>query len=166
MRPVHAFLAVAPLTLLIVAGGCSTIRQNQGYLVDAPLLASVQPGVDNKASVEKTLGRPSFAAEFDDREWYYVSRNTRQIAFLQPHAVSQSITKITFDAAGNVAKVETRGLEQVANVHPSHDTTPTLGRTQGLLEDIFGGVGALGSGTVQNDSAGGTRTGRDGPQAH
>ena len=150
--------------LLVAVGGCSTIRQNQGYLVDAPLLASVQPGVDNKNSVEKTLGRPSFASEFDANEWYYFSRNTRQIAFLEPKAVSQSITKISFDGKGNVAKVETRGLEQVVNVHPVRDKTPTLGRNQGLLEDIFGGVGALGSGTVPTDSAGGTQTGRDGPR--
>ncbi len=160
MRPLPALAAAA----LLAATGCSTIRQNQGYIVDAPLLASVQPGVDNKNSVEKTLGRPTFAAEFDANEWYYISRNTRQIAFLQPRTTSQAITKISFDAKGNVAKVETRGLEQVANVHPVADKTPTLGRSQSLLEDIFGGVGALGSGSVVNDSAGGTRTGRDGPK--
>ena len=154
---------LAAVTLVALAG-CSTIRQNQGYLVDAPLLASVQPGVDNKNSVEKTLGRPSFASEFDANEWYYFSRNTRQIAFLEPKAVSQSITKISFDAKGNVAKVETRGLEQVADVHPVRDKTATLGKKQGILEDIFGGVGALGAGTVQDTSAGGTRSGRDGPR--
>lgn len=152
------------VVLAVAAGGCSTIRQNQGYIVDAPLLSSVQPGVDNKASVEKTIGRPTFAGEFNANEWYYISRNTRQIAFLQPKAVSQSITKISFDAKGNVAKIETRGLEQVANIHPNGDKTPTLGRNQGLLEDIFGGVGALGTGTQTTDSAGGTRTGRDGPK--
>ncbi len=150
--------------VLVAVAGCSTIRQNQGYLVDAPLLASVQPGVDNKNSVEKTLGRPTFGSEFDANEWYYVSRNTRQIAFLEPKTVSQSITKISFDAKGNVAKVETRGMEQIASIHPVRDKTPTLGRKQSVLEDIFGGVGALGSGTVVNDSAGGTRTGRDGPR--
>ncbi len=160
MRPFHLFA----VTALLVAGGCSTIRQNQGYIIDGPLLAAIQPGVDNKNSVEKTLGRPTFAGQFNGNDWYYVSRNTRQIAFLQPKAISQSITKISFDAKGNVAKVETRGLEQVANIHPVRDKTPTLGRNSGLLEDIFGGVGALGSGTQTNDSAGGTRTGRDGPK--
>lgn len=160
MRPFPLFA----ITALLVASGCSTIRQNQGYIIDGPLLASVQPGVDNKNSVEKTLGRPTFAGEFNNNDWYYVSRNTRQIAFLQPKAISQSITKISFDAKGNVTKIDTRGLEQVASIHPVRDKTPTLGRNTGLLEDIFGGVGALGSGTQTNDSAGGTRTGRDGPK--
>ncbi len=155
---------ILALMVLAAAAGCSTIRSNQGYIVDAPLLAAVQPGVDNKTSVEKTLGRPTFGSEFDSGEWYYISRNTRQIAFLEPKTISQQITKISFDAKGNVAKVETRGLEQVANIHPARDKTPTLGRSQGLLDDIFGGVGALGAGTVQDDSAGGTRSGRDGPR--
>ena len=91
--PVPAMLLPA---LLLAVAGCSTIKQNQGYIIDGPLLASVQPGVDNKDSVQKTLGRPTFAAEFDANEWYYISRNTRQIAFLQPKAQSQSITKISF----------------------------------------------------------------------
>ncbi len=55
-------------------------------------------------------------------------------------------------------------MEQIANIHPVKDKTPTLGRNQGLLEDIFGGVGALGSGTQTPNSAGGTNTGRDGPR--
>lgn len=156
--------AIAAVLLLTAAAGCSTIKQNQGYIIDEALLASVQPGVDNKDSVQKTLGRPTFAAEFTANEWYYVSRNTRQIAFLQPKAIQQSIVKVSFDAKGNVAKVERRGLEQVANIHPVGDKTPTLGRNTGIFEDIFGGVGAFGSANTQTDSAGGTKTGRDGPK--
>ncbi len=150
--------------VLLTAASCSTIKQNQGYIVDETLVATVQPGVDNKNSVQKTLGRPTFTAEFDVGEWYYITRNTRQIAFLYPKPQSQSIIKISFDAKGNVAKVERRGLEQVANIHPLGDKTPTLGRNTGLFEDIFGGVGAFGSANTPGDSAGGTRTGRDGPK--
>ena len=157
-------LPVAVLLGFAFLAGCSTIKQNQGYIVDEALLTSVQPGVDNKDSVQKTLGRPTFASEFTANEWYYVSRNTRQIAFLQPKAQTQSIVKISFDARGNVAKVERRGLEQVADVRPSRGKTPTLGRETGIFEDIFGGVGALGSANVQNDSAGGSKSGRDGPK--
>ena len=35
MRPFPLFA----ITALLVAGGCSTIRQNQGYIIDGPLLA-------------------------------------------------------------------------------------------------------------------------------
>lgn len=157
-----------PVALLLGVGllgtACSTIKQNQGYIVDEALLTSVQPGVDNKDSVQKTLGRPTFAAEFDAKEWYYISRNTRQIAFLEPKATKQSIVKVSFDDKGNVAKVERRGLEQVASIHPVRDKTPTLGRDTGLFEDIFGGVGAFGASGTAPESAGGSNSGRDGPK--
>ena len=79
-------LVLAGLVMVAAAtGGCTRVKQNQGYLVDETLLTSIQPGVDNRDSVAKTLGRPSFAGEFDgDRSWYYVSRDTRQLAFGRP----------------------------------------------------------------------------------
>lgn len=157
------------VTISIMAGalllaGCTQIKQTQGYVVDEALLASVQPNVDNKDSVQKTLGRPTFQSEFNANEWYYVSRNTDQLAFFQPKAKTQSIVKVTFDPKGNVAKVERRGLEQVVAVSPSGDKTPTLGRDVSLFEDLFGGVGRFGTTGTGSDSAGGTGSGRDGPR--
>ena len=70
---------------LTPTAGCSRMRDHKGYVVDQTLIDTVQPGVDNRDSVAKTLGRPSFAGEFDgDRSWYYVSRDTRQLAFTRP----------------------------------------------------------------------------------
>jgi outer membrane protein assembly factor BamE (lipoprotein component of BamABCDE complex) len=44
-----------------------------GYMIDEVLVQSVQPGVDNRQSVERTLGRPSFTSQFGQPVWYYVS---------------------------------------------------------------------------------------------
>src|SRR3546814_7886404 len=63
--------------LLLGASGCSRSRTHQGYQVDKLLVDSIQPGIDNRASVEGTLGRPSFVAQFGDQDWYYVSRDMR-----------------------------------------------------------------------------------------
>ncbi len=139
------------LTLSLIAAtaltaGCTRIRNNMGYIVDPVLVAAIQPGVDNKASVQQTLGRPSLDAQFDDREWYYVSRNTRQTAFLAPRPIEQKIVMVSFDAKGNVTKVQERGLDKIASIDPVGDKTPTLGRKGGLLRDLFGNIGAVGAG--------------------
>lgn len=141
------FLATATIIMIAAAaiGGCTRMRSDQGYMVDQQLISSIQPGVDNKDSVMKTLGRPSFMAGFDEREWYYVARQTRQLAFLQPKPISQTILIVGFDAQGNVAKVERRGLEKVAHIDPSGDKTPTLGRETGIIEDLFGNIGRFGN---------------------
>jgi outer membrane protein assembly factor BamE (lipoprotein component of BamABCDE complex) len=155
-------LLAALLVAALAVGGCSRIRQNQGYLVDETLLTSIQPGVDNRDSVAKTLGRPTFSAQFDAKEWYYISRITGQYAFAQPKVLEQSILVVSFDAAGNVEKVERRGMEQVARISPESDKTPTLGRNSSLLEELFGNIGQVGAGAPPPGQ--GTNTGRDGPR--
>lgn len=140
-------LAVASVLIAVaMLPACTRTSNTMGYIVDEALVAEVKPGVDNRESVQKALGRPSIAGGWDDKTWYYVSRNTKQIAFLMPKPTEQSIIAVSFDARGNVTSVNRRGLEQVANVDPVNDKTPTLGRETGVLEDLFGNIGRFGSG--------------------
>src|SRR5450759_2264636 len=65
--------AAGATALLLAAGGCSTIRDHRGYLVDPALTESVLPGVDNRLSVEKSLGQPTLKSQFGQQSWYYIS---------------------------------------------------------------------------------------------
>lgn len=133
------------LAAVVLASGCASIRDHRGYLADPTLLASIQPGVDNRGSVERTLGRPSFTSQFGEQAWYYVAVDTAQAPFSSPKTRDQTVLKITFDPAGNVATVERTGAEQVVSLSPESDKTPTLGRDRGFLEDLFGNIGAVGA---------------------
>ncbi|HEV2748104.1 MAG TPA: outer membrane protein assembly factor BamE [Allosphingosinicella sp.] len=150
-RPSAALATAAGLALL--ASACSPVRGRQGYLVDETLIASVQPGIDTRDSVQGTLGRPSFVGQFDQRDWYYVSRNTRQLAFNHPRPTEQTVLHIRFDDAGNVVSVQRSGMERVASISPMRDKTPTLGRDRSFFEELFGSIGqvsAPGTGTADN----------------
>jgi outer membrane protein assembly factor BamE (lipoprotein component of BamABCDE complex) len=127
-------------------GGCTRITNHQGHILDDTLVAAIQPGVDNRESVLGTIGRPSFTGQFDgvDRDWYYVSRFTRQLAFQTPRPTRQTVLRVRFDASGNVERVDRTGLELAANVRPSREETPTLGSERSLLEELFGNIGAVG----------------------
>lgn len=139
-------LAVGLSALVLGASGCTRIRTHQGYQVDKLLVDSVQPGIDNRASVEGTLGRPSFVSQFGEPDWYYISRDMRALAFSNPKPVDQTILRVRFDPAGNVVAVDRMGLEQVAKISPMGDKTPTLGRNRSLFNEIFGNIGAVGAG--------------------
>lgn len=132
--------------LLATAGGCTKIRNHQGFIIDPVLLATVQPGIDNKDSVAKVLGRPSFDGTFSDNDWYYVSRDTRQFGFGNPKPTGQTLIHVSFDAAGNVTAVTKEGMEKVASISPSGDKTPTLGRERGFFAELFGNIGRVGGG--------------------
>ncbi len=141
MRSAMIVLAAGGLTL----SGCTKVRGHQGYIVDSVLMSAVQPGVDNRQSVEASLGRPTFTGQFDKNTWYYVSRDTKQLAFNSPSPRDQLVMRVQFDAAGNVTAVERTGLELVANISPTGDKTPTLGRERSFFEELFGNIGAVGA---------------------
>jgi len=139
-----AWMAGAVLGVAVLAGGCSSIKHHRGYIVEEVLLDAIQPGVDNRTSVERTLGRPTFESQFGSKDWYYLSQDTTTAAFKRPRTADQTVLRVQFDAAGNVIAVDRKGMEQVARIDPEGDSTPTLGRDRSFLEDLFGNVGSVG----------------------
>ena len=146
VRHARSIALVAALAGAFAVSGCTKMRIHQGYIADETLITAIQPGVDNKESVTTTLGRPSFTGQFNENDWYYVSRTSQNFAYNQPRVKEQTVLRVRFDAAGNVTAVDRRGVEQVASIEPSGDKTPTLGRERSLLEELFGNIGAVGSG--------------------
>ena len=110
----------------IAATGCSAIREPRGYIVDATLVQSVQPGIDNEQSVAGTLGRPTFESQYGQKTWYYVSSTTGRKPFVRPRIREHSVLAVKFDEAGNVVSADRTGMDQVA-----------------FLEDLFGNIGAV-----------------------
>nr|WP_088307070.1 outer membrane protein assembly factor BamE [Novosphingobium sp. B 225] len=139
-------VAVLGAAVVLALGGCASIKDHRGYIVDQALLDSVQPGIDNRDSVERTLGRPTFISEFGRKDWFYISQNTKQAAFTRPRANEQLILRVRFDDQGNVAGIDRAGLEKVARLDPDGNKTPTLGRERTFIEDLFGNIGTVGTG--------------------
>ena len=148
-------IAAVVATALLVSGCVNSIRAHRGYLTDEVLLQSVQAGIDNRTSVERTLGQPSFVNQFGPPVWYYISSTTRQAPFTTPRIAEHSVMAVRFDQAGNVIAVERSGLEQVAYFDPDGDETPTLGRNRTFLEDLFGNIGQVGTGVGSAQTGGG-----------
>lgn len=142
--------AIAVASLLATA--CASNRAHKGAVIDPQLASSIQPGVDNKASVQKLLGTPTLTGQFAPNEWYYVSRDTNELAFQNPHVTNQMVMLVRFDAAGNVASIQRTGKDLVLGVNPSHRFTPTLGRRKSFFDEIFGGIGSVSSGGVPGSS--------------
>jgi outer membrane protein assembly factor BamE (lipoprotein component of BamABCDE complex) len=143
----HRRLLRGVVLAAVLAGlaGCASIRDHRGYLADTALVESVQPGVDNKTSVERSLGRPTFVSEYGQPAWYYVSVDTKQAPFGRPKAYNQMVLRVAFDPAGNVVAVDRRGVEKVVSLSPDGDKTATAGRDRSFIEDLFGNIGSVGA---------------------
>ena len=141
-------LAVSKTAILAVAvllAGCAQIRQHRGVVLDSQLASAIQPGIDNKDSVEKALGRPSFVGQFTPNDWYYVSRDENQIAFRNGRVTKETVLHVRFDPKGNVASLQRTGKELVMNIDPTGRKTPTLGRQRSFFEELFGNIGSVGA---------------------
>jgi outer membrane protein assembly factor BamE (lipoprotein component of BamABCDE complex) len=136
-------VAVLGCALLALAG-CSSIRESRGFVNDPLLVRSIQPGIDNRRSVEGTLGRPTLESQYGEPTWYYISSITGRRPFVRPRIQEHQVLAVRFDETGNVASVETQGIEEVVYLQPDADKTPTLGRERGFLEDLFGNIGQVG----------------------
>lgn len=144
-------MKLAPMKATIIAlaavslAGCASVPAHKGAVLDMQLATAIQPGVDNKASVEKTLGHPTFTGMFMPDDWYYVSQDTRQVAFRNPRTARETVLHVRFDAAGNVQSVQHTGKELALNVDPTSRRTPTLGRERSFFDELFGGIGSVNS---------------------
>jgi outer membrane protein assembly factor BamE (lipoprotein component of BamABCDE complex) len=156
----HSKKSIASIAILagimLSSSGCTQLRGHQGFVGDQVLLKAVQAGVDNKASVEGSLGRPTFVGQFGSNDWYYYARDTKQLAFASPKPVSQFVLHVQFDAAGNVSKVAQLGMENVAKINPNGDSTPTLGRNTSFFEELFGNIGTVGAPGAGGGGGGGS----------
>jgi len=124
MVSVRAFKIGLVAAVGLGLSACSSIRESRGYITDPVLTASVQPGIDNKLSVEGMLGRPSFVSLYGEPVWYYVSSRTYQKPFVRPRIREQSVMAIRFDGSGNVSTVDFSGMESAVYLRPDGDKTP------------------------------------------
>ena len=137
----------------MLATGCATNRAHKGAVIDPQLVSSIQPGVDNKDSVQKLLGTPTLTGQFTPNDWYYVSRDTNQLAFRNPRATREMVMLVRFDQSGNVASIQRTGKELALNVDPTGRHTPTLGRKKTFFDELFGNIGSVGAGGLPGGSS-------------
>jgi len=139
--------AIKSVTMVVGAAvltGCAlSTREHRGYVMDEQLTTAVQVGTDNKASVERSLGKPSLTGTFNENDWYYISRDTRSYAFRNPRVMDQTVLHVRFDQAGNVVAVNQTDEKLIAAVKPSGDRTATLGREKSFFEELFGNIGTI-----------------------
>ena len=125
----------------LALAACGDGRAVRGYVFDPQLADAIQPGVDNRVSVESTLGTPTIKATFDDSTWYYVSTQVRIRPVFWPDPKEHRVLVVGFNDRGVVSSVNNLGLEDMREVESVGDKTATKGRRLSFFEQIFGSIG-------------------------
>lgn len=133
--------SVALAALMTALAGCHTPIQQLGNLPKPDALAKIKPGETNKATVTTLLGSPSSIAAFDGDTWYYISQQTRQVAFFSPDLLDQEVVIIHFNKDGIVTAIDHKNLDDRQLVTPNPNATPAPGREFTFLEQLIGNFG-------------------------
>lgn len=140
----HFVLAGASAVTL---ANCSPTVEQRGNLPKPEKISEIHPGSTTKDEVAKLLGTPSSASVFNnDKSWYYISRQTSQIAFFQPNVLDQQVYIVRFDDQGVVTGVDHKELQDGKEITPVARATPAPGRELSFLEQLIGNLGKFNSG--------------------
>ena len=148
--PVSVAIALAAAGL----GGCIATVDQRGNLPEPDKFAQIRPGATTREEVTKILGTPSSTGVFDDKNWYYISRRTKQVAFFDPDVLDQQVYIVNFDAAGVVRGIDHKDLKDGRDIEPAPGATPAPGRELTFLEQVLGNIGRFnkgGSGSAEPD---------------
>lgn len=144
--------------VLVAAGlaGCATDVNLRGNLPEKDDLAQIHPGTTTREQVAKLLGTPSSTGIFDQNSWYYISRKTKQISFLDPEVLDQEVYVINFNGNGVVSSVDHKNLKDGRDIAMAPGATPAPGRELTFLEQVLGNIGRFNKGGGSAEDTGNT----------
>jgi len=139
MSKKRKYYASALLGLFLSA--CSPVIDQRGNRPDEDNVASINPGIDNKQRVYELIGSPSTLSSFDDRTWYYISKKTETLAFLEPEVTEQQILAIRFDDHEIVQDMKIYDESDGTQIAYVDRETPTEGNEYTILQQLLGNIG-------------------------
>ena len=137
-----SLIALAAVSLSACGGG----QANRGYIFDDELAAAITPGIDNRQSVEATLGTATIQSTFDENTWYYVSTRVRVRPVFWPDAQKHRVMAINFNEKGVVAGITEYDMSHMKQITPVAGKTETKGRKLNLFQQLFMNIGRFSQG--------------------
>ncbi len=141
----HAAKSMARLAcglgLAVWLAGCTGTVSQRGNLLDPDRLQEIEPGRHDRQQVAEILGSPSTIGTFSDKKWYYISRRTSRLAFLEPKILEQRVIVVTFDDSGVVENVRELTVEGRREIELVGRTTPTAGQGITVVQQLLGNIG-------------------------
>lgn len=128
---------------VLIVVGCSATFSNHGYAPTDKELENIVVGVDTRASVETTLGRPASTGVLKEGGWYYVSSRVRHFAYKQDEVMDRQLVAISFNKHGTVTNVERFTLKDGRVVALTRRVTKTGIKGVSFIRQMLGNIGKV-----------------------
>ncbi|MGI9385432.1 MAG: outer membrane protein assembly factor BamE [Methyloligellaceae bacterium] len=124
----------------LALAGCSAQVDRHGHVFSDVDLQQVQPGM-SKDQVKLALGTPDTTAAIGGDIYYYISSTRRTRPMQRAKVIDRKIVAVYFDQGQNVKQIANYGLKDGRIFDFVKGTTPSQGREQSLVSQLFGNLG-------------------------
>jgi outer membrane protein assembly factor BamE (lipoprotein component of BamABCDE complex) len=115
-----------------------------GYMVSEEAIQQVPVG-SSQDQVLIALGSPSTTGNYGGEVFYYISQTRRRpVAFMNSHVVDEHVLAVYFDKNKKVARLADYGMKDGKVFDFISRTTPTGGRDENFIQQVFSGVVGFG----------------------
>ena len=128
---------------LITAVSCTTIYRNHGYTPSNELLSKLVIGIDTRASIEATLGRPTTEGLPEGNSIYFVSSRWSHYGLKTPEPMYRQIVAIKFDSSDILRNVSRYELSDGKVVVLSRRVTAGGANEISIIKQIMGSFGRM-----------------------
>jgi len=139
------FLSAMAATALI---GCAATFTNHGYAPTKAELENIVVGVDTRASVEQTIGRPASTGVLTEGGWYYVASRVKNFAYRAPAVVDRQLVAVSFNKRGTVTNIERFTLKDGNVVVLSRRVTKTGIKGVSFFQQLLRNIGHVNLGSA------------------
>lgn len=120
---------------------CAPVTTKHGHQFQESDVQQIQPGMSAE-SVRLSLGTPATTSTVaGGNTYYYISSTETQTAFFNPKEIDRKVLAVYFSPAGSVERVAHYGMKDGKIFDYVKRETPSHIRDQGLLKQIFRGLG-------------------------
>ena len=133
------YLGVA-LGAALALAGCAAQVDRHGHVFSDVDLQQIQPGM-SKDQVRLALGTPDTTAAIGGDIYYYISSTRRTRPMQRPKVIDRKIVAVYFDQSESVRQIANYGLKDGRVFDFIKGKTPSQGKEQSLLAQLFGNLG-------------------------
>ena len=116
-----------------------------GYVTSEEAIQQVPVG-SSQDQVLIALGSPSTTGNYGGEVYYYISQTRRQpVKFMNSRVVDERVLAVYFDKNKKVLRLADYGKKDGKVFDFISRTTPTGGRDENFIQQVFGGVVGFGA---------------------
>jgi outer membrane protein assembly factor BamE (lipoprotein component of BamABCDE complex) len=126
---------------ILLLAACTPIEAQRGQIVTDQEISQLKIGTTAKPEVTALLGTPTTVDPFDDKLWYYMGEDTKQIGIHPPVPTQRRVLALRFDDSGTLVEQKLLTKDDGQQIAMAPGETPVVTAQRTMVQQLIGNVG-------------------------